>query len=211
MKCVVMWLNMCCFPIERHQLGFGQSRWALTPVNLRALWLTWMSTYSCSLQYQLSYKARMVSVGWVGSEWLDSECKNAHFQAFPQSTPSERFLCCPFLESWHEHWPKMSNVECTSPVHSFSPLILMHSISKTAVQTQYFEVLELTITYTSLRWYCKGTGFPESISILTLYFKLTIPRVDHSHRDSWTSIPHCNWTSMKRQKAGLADTHNASL
>ena len=30
----------------------------------------------------------MVSVGSVGSEWLDSECKNAHFQAFPQSTPS---------------------------------------------------------------------------------------------------------------------------
>jgi len=42
MKCVVMWLNMCCFPIERPKLGFGQSRWALTPVNLRALWLTWI-------------------------------------------------------------------------------------------------------------------------------------------------------------------------
>jgi hypothetical protein len=27
----------------------------------------------------------------VGSEWLDSECKNAHFQAFPQSTPSAKF------------------------------------------------------------------------------------------------------------------------
>jgi len=47
-----------------------------------------ISTSSCSLQYQLSIKARMVSVGWVGSEWLDSECKSAYFQAFPQSTPS---------------------------------------------------------------------------------------------------------------------------
>ena len=25
MKCVVMWLNMCCFPIERHQIRV----WAL--------------------------------------------------------------------------------------------------------------------------------------------------------------------------------------
>jgi len=49
-----------------------------------------ISTSSCSLQYQLSFKARMISVGWVGSEWLNSECKNAHFQAFPQSTPSAK-------------------------------------------------------------------------------------------------------------------------
>ena len=34
----------------------------------------------------------------MGSEWLDSECKNAHFQAFPQSTPSGKFelICCMF-------------------------------------------------------------------------------------------------------------------
>ena len=87
MKCV-MWLNMSCFPIERPKLGFGQSRWALTPVNLRTVAYMDKSTSSCRIRYQLSFKARMVSVGWVCSEWQDSECKKGKFQAFPRSTPS---------------------------------------------------------------------------------------------------------------------------
>jgi len=36
MKCVVMWLNMCYFIIERHQIRVW-ARWALTPVKLRTL------------------------------------------------------------------------------------------------------------------------------------------------------------------------------
>ena len=64
MKCVVMWLNMCCFPMERHQIRV----WAVkVSFDLRqfAHTVTYMdiSTSSCSLQYQLSFKASMVSVG----------------------------------------------------------------------------------------------------------------------------------------------------
>ena len=89
MKGVVMWLNMCCFIIERHQIRVWAVKVSFDPRQF-AHNVTYMdiSTSSCSLQYQLSFKARMISVGWVGSEWLNSESKNAHFQAFPQSTPS---------------------------------------------------------------------------------------------------------------------------
>jgi len=92
MKCVVMWLNMCCFPIERHQIRVWAVKVSFDPRQF-AHTVTYMdiSTSSCSLQYQLSYKARMVSVGWVGSDWLDSECNNAHFQAYPQSYPLWNF------------------------------------------------------------------------------------------------------------------------
>jgi len=76
MKCVVMWLNMCCFRIERHQIRVWAVKLSFDPRQF-AHTVTYMdiSTSSCSLQYQLSFKARMVLVGRVGSEWLDSECK----------------------------------------------------------------------------------------------------------------------------------------
>jgi len=43
-------------------------------------------------QCQLHFGTKMVSVGWSGCEWLPSECKNAHFQAFPPLAPSGTFL-----------------------------------------------------------------------------------------------------------------------
>ena len=80
MKCVVMWLNMCCFIIERHQIRVWAVKVGFDPRQF-AHTVTYMdiSTSSCSLQYQLSFKARMVSVGWVGSKWLDSECKKGTY------------------------------------------------------------------------------------------------------------------------------------
>jgi len=64
MKCVVMWLNMCYFPIERHQIRVWAVKVSFDPRQF-AHTVTYMdtSTNSCSLQYQLSFKARMVSVG----------------------------------------------------------------------------------------------------------------------------------------------------
>ena len=80
MKCVVMWLNMCCFIIERHQIRVWAVKVGFDPRQI-AHTVTYMdiSTSSCSLKYQLSFKARMVSVGWVGSKWLDSECKKGTY------------------------------------------------------------------------------------------------------------------------------------
>ena len=64
MNCMVMWLNMCCFPIERHQIRVWAVEVSFDPRQF-AHTVTYMdiSTSSCSLQYQLSFKARMVSVG----------------------------------------------------------------------------------------------------------------------------------------------------
>jgi hypothetical protein len=64
MKCVVMWLNMCCFPIVWHQIRVWAVKVGFDPRQF-AHTVTYMdiSTSSCSLQYQLSIKARMVSVG----------------------------------------------------------------------------------------------------------------------------------------------------
>ena len=46
-----------------------------------------ISTSSCSLQYQISFKAMMVSVGWVGSEWLNSECKKGTYLDISSVSP----------------------------------------------------------------------------------------------------------------------------
>ena len=80
LKCVVMWLNMCCFIIERHQIRVWAVKVGFDPRQI-AHTVTYMdiSTSSCSLKYQLSFKARVVSVGWVGSKWLDSECKKVTY------------------------------------------------------------------------------------------------------------------------------------
>jgi hypothetical protein len=61
---LMMRLNMCCFLIERQQIRV----WAVKvsfDTRQFAHTVTYMdiSTSSCSLQYQLSFKARMVSVG----------------------------------------------------------------------------------------------------------------------------------------------------
>ena len=47
-----------------------------------------LSTRSGSSQCQLHFGTKMVSIRWSGCEWLPSECKNAHFQAFPLLAPS---------------------------------------------------------------------------------------------------------------------------
>ena len=80
MKCMVMWLNMCCFIIERHQIRVWAVKVGFDPRQV-AHTVTYIdiSTSSCSLQYQLSFKARMASVGWVGSKWLDSECEKGTY------------------------------------------------------------------------------------------------------------------------------------
>jgi len=68
-----------CSEKDKHRLG--QNPVYLVYISQFAHTVTYMdiSTSSCSLQYQLSFKARMVSVGWVGSEWLDSECKKGTY------------------------------------------------------------------------------------------------------------------------------------
>ena len=95
MKCVVMWLNMCCFPIERHQIRVWAVKVSFDPRQF-AHTVTYMdiSTSSCSLQYKLSFKARTVSVGWMGSEWLDSECKKGTYLDISSVSP----LCCFVLD-----------------------------------------------------------------------------------------------------------------
>jgi hypothetical protein len=52
-----------------------------------------LGTRSGSSQCQLHFGTKRVSIGWSGCEWLPSECKNAHFQAFPPLAPSGRLLC----------------------------------------------------------------------------------------------------------------------
>jgi len=47
-----------------------------------------LSTRSGSSQCQLHFGTKMVLIGWSGCEWLPSECKNEHFQAFPPLAPS---------------------------------------------------------------------------------------------------------------------------
>ena len=47
-----------------------------------------LGTCSGSSQCQLQFGTKMVSIGWSGCEWLPSECKNAHFQAFLLLAPS---------------------------------------------------------------------------------------------------------------------------
>jgi len=71
---------MCCFIIERHQIRVWAVKVGFDPRQV-AHTVTYMdiSTSSCSLKYQLSFKARMVSVGWVGSKWLDPECKKGTY------------------------------------------------------------------------------------------------------------------------------------
>jgi len=88
MKCMVMWLNISCFPIERHQIRVWAVKLSFDPRQF-AHTVTYMdiSTSSCSLQYQLSFKARMVLVGRVGSEWQDSECKKGTFSGISSVNP----------------------------------------------------------------------------------------------------------------------------
>jgi len=88
MKCMVMWLNIGCFPIERHQIRVWAVKLSFDPHQF-AHTVTYMdiSTSSCSLQYQLSFKARMVLVGRVGSEWQDSECKKGTFSGISSVNP----------------------------------------------------------------------------------------------------------------------------
>jgi len=57
-----------------------------------------LCTCSGSSQCQLHFGTKMVSIGWSGCEWLPSECKNAHFQAFPLLTPSGMLLAT--LKNW---------------------------------------------------------------------------------------------------------------
>jgi hypothetical protein len=47
-----------------------------------------LSTCLGSCECQLHFGTRMVLIELSGCEWLPPECKNAHFQAFPQSIPS---------------------------------------------------------------------------------------------------------------------------
>ena len=103
MKCVVMWLNMCCFPIERHQIRVWAVKVSFDPRQF-AHSVTYMdiSTSSCSLQYQLSFKARMVSVGWVCSEWQNSKCKKGTFSGI-SSVFYSNFGSADF-------WPKMDPI-----------------------------------------------------------------------------------------------------
>jgi hypothetical protein len=51
-----------------------------------------LGSRSGSSQCQLQFGTRMVSIGWSGCEWLPSECKNAHFQAFSPLAPSDKLL-----------------------------------------------------------------------------------------------------------------------
>jgi len=51
-----------------------------------------LGTHSGSSQCQLHFGTKMVSIGWSGCEWLPSECKNAHFQAFLPLAPSDIIL-----------------------------------------------------------------------------------------------------------------------
>jgi len=60
-----------------------------------------LGTCSNGSQCQLHFGTKMVSIGWSGCEWLPSQCKNAHFQAFPQLTPSET-LPLPNKQKGHE-------------------------------------------------------------------------------------------------------------
>jgi hypothetical protein len=47
-----------------------------------------LGTCSGSSQFQVHFGSKIVSIGWSGCECLPSECKNAHFQAFPMLTTS---------------------------------------------------------------------------------------------------------------------------
>ena len=52
-----------------------------------------LGTCSGSSQCQLQFGTKMMSIGWSCFEWLPSEFKNAHSQAFPQLAPSGYIRC----------------------------------------------------------------------------------------------------------------------
>ena len=88
-KCMVMWLNICCFPIERHQIRVWAVKVSFDPVNLRTLWLTWIQAQTRAA-YNISFHLKP---GWCQlAEWAVNgriqSAKRAHFQAFSPSTPS---------------------------------------------------------------------------------------------------------------------------
>ena len=103
MKCVVMWLNMCCFPVERHQIRVWAVKVSFDPRQF-AHTVTYMdvSTSSCSLQYQLSFKARWCQLAeWAMNGWIQS-AKRAHIWTFPQSAPFDNFVILPYYFCEHE-------------------------------------------------------------------------------------------------------------
>ena len=91
MKCVVMWLwvlTPILFSHWKAQIRVWAVKVSFDPRQF-AHTVTYMdiSTSSCSLQYQISFKAMMVSVGWVGSEWLNSECKKGTYLDISSVSP----------------------------------------------------------------------------------------------------------------------------
>ena len=63
-----------------------------------------LGTRSGSSQCQLHFGTKIVSIGCRGCEWLPSECKNEHFQAFPPLAPSAfvQFFC--LTTCWLLYW-----------------------------------------------------------------------------------------------------------
>ena len=73
---------------------------------------TKLGTCSGNSQCQLQFGIKMVSIGWSGCEWLPSECKIAHFQAFPLLAPSGDFpakntVCAPYIPINVWFWPTL--------------------------------------------------------------------------------------------------------
>ena len=77
-----------------HHVCLIQSISALKATHIK------LGTRSGSSQCQLHFGTKVVSIGWSGCEWLPSECKNAHFQAFPPLAPSGN---APLLPSKQAH------------------------------------------------------------------------------------------------------------
>ena len=84
------WCGSTCavLPLEGTKLGFGQSRWALTTVNLRTLWLTWIKAHPrAAYNISFHFKPGFQSAEWSVNGRIQS-AKRAHFQAFPRAAPS---------------------------------------------------------------------------------------------------------------------------
>jgi len=89
MKCVVMWLNMCYFPIERHQIRVWAVKVSFDPRQF-AHTVTYMDISNPRAAYNISFHLKpgwCQLTEWAVNGWIQS-AKRAHIWTFPQSAPS---------------------------------------------------------------------------------------------------------------------------
>jgi len=82
MKCVVMWLNMCCFIIKRHQIKVWAVKVGFDPRQV-AHTVTPRAAYNISFHLKPEW---CQLAEWAVNGWIKS-AKRAHIWTFPSLPP----------------------------------------------------------------------------------------------------------------------------